>query len=411
MAGRRVVVTGRGCVSGLGQGVAATWAALAAGRGAIRQVRREASDDPAHAYEGPAAAIDALDPAPLAERFGPRPFAGLDPATAYALAATHEALTEAGLVGHPVLEADTAVIYGTGAGGVSTVEEGYLRLFHKRAANVHPTTIPRQMPSAAASHLSMAFGIRGPVFGLTSACASSAHALAEGLHRIRSGRSQVVVAGGAEACLTYGSWTGWTALKAMAPDTCRPFSLGRQGMVLGEGAATLVLESEEHARARGAAVFGELAGEGASSDAHHITAPSGDGAVRAIRLAHADAGLPIDTPLLYSAHGTGTLLNDAVEAKALREVYGAALDESLVIATKSAHGHLIGAGGALEFLVGLLALERGLAPHVLNGLGQDPVCDAPVAWVATPIAYEALVSASFAFGGLNAVLIGRATRN
>ncbi len=323
-------------------------------------------------------------------------------------------MEEAGLVGpqafaHPALAQDTAVIYGSGAGGVTTLEEGYVRLLHGRRGTVHPTAIPRQMLSAPAGELSMRFGIRGPVMALASACASSAHAIGEGLHRIRAGRSKVVVAGGAEACITYGSWAGWQALRAMAPDTCRPFSTERRGMVLGEGAATLVLEDLEHALARGAPLLGEVSGEGATSDAHHITAPSGEGAERAIRLAHADAGVPLDTPVLYSAHGTGTVLNDRTEAAALRAVYGGALDGgSLVIATKSAHGHLIGAGGALEFLVGLLALEHGLAPAVLNAVAPDPECPVPVAWTPTPIALDTLVSASFAFGGLNSVLIGRA---
>ena len=368
---------------------------------------RRAADDPAHAYEGPAAFIEALDPAPLA-RFGPKPFAGLDPLAAYALAATTEALDEAGLADHPVLVHDTAVIYGSGAGGVTTLEEGYVRLLHGRRGAVHPTTIPRQMLSAPASELSMRFGIRGPVLALASACSSSAHAIGEALHRVRAGRSKVVVAGGAEACITYGSWAGWQALKAMAPDTCRPFSLERMGMVLGEGAATLVLEDLEHALDRGATLLGEVLGEGATSDAHHITAPSGEGAERAIRLAHADADLPLDAPVLYSAHGTGTVLNDHTEAAALRAVYGDALDVSLVIATKSAHGHLIGAGGALEFLIGLLALEQGLAPAVLNGVAPDPECPVPVAWTPTRLTTDVLVSASFAFGGLNSVLIGRA---
>ena len=373
---------------------------------------RRAADDPAHAYEGPAAFIEALDPAPLAGRFGPKPFAGLDPLTAYALTATAEALEEAGLVGpqfeHEALRHETAVIYGSGAGGVTTLEEGYVRLLHGKRGAVHPTTIPRQMLSAPASELSMRFGIRGPVLALASACSSSAHAIGEGLHRIRSGRSKVVVAGGAEACITYGSWAGWLALKAMAPDTCRPFSVERRGMVLGEGAATLVLEDLDHALARGAPILGEVLGEGATSDAHHITAPSGEGAERAVRLAHADAGLPLEAPVLYSAHGTGTVLNDRTEAAALRAVYGDALDASVVIATKSAHGHLIGAGGALEFLIGLLALEHGLAPPVLNGIAPDRECAVPIAWTPRPIGLDTLVSASFAFGGLNSVLIGRA---
>ncbi len=404
---RRVAVTGLGCVSALGQGVDPSWAELAAGRSGIRTLTRRVADDPELAYTGPAAFIDALDPAPLLSRFGPRPFANLDPLSAYALVATHEALERAGLVDHPVLEARTAIVYGSGSGGNTTLEESYHRLFARRTGSVHPQTVPRQMVSAPASHLSMSYGVRGLAFALASACSSSAHAVAEAMHMIRAGRCDVAIAGGTEAAVTYGSWSAWNALKAMAPDACRPFSRDRRGMVLGEGAATLVLESAAHARARGAEVLGWVDGEGASSDAHHITAPSGEGAAAALRRAHADAGLALDEPVLISAHGTGTPLNDKAEAAALRAVYGGALDRSRVIATKSAHGHLIGAGGALELLLGLEALRRRLAPPVLGWLGPDPECDLPLALEPTPIDHHALVSSSFAFGGLNCVLVAR----
>ncbi len=404
---RRVAVTGWGCVSGLGQGVAPTWEALLAGRGAIRPIARRVLDDPELAYAGPAAPAVDLDPTPLQAKLGPRPLAGLDPHAAFALIATHEALTQAGLVDHPVLEERTAVVYGGGSGGNATTEEGYGRLFVKRSLNVHPQTVPRQMISAPSSVISMSYGLRGTVFSLASACASSAHAVMEAMHMIRAGRAQVAVTGGTEAALTYGSWTAWAALKAMAPDACRPFSIDRKGMVLGEGAATLVLEDWEHARARGAEILAEVTGAAATSDAHHITAPDGRGAARALRLAHEDAGLPLDTPLLISAHGTGTVLNDRTEAAAMREVYGPALDASLVIATKSAHGHLIGAGGALEFIAGLIALREGAAPPTLGWLGPDPECDVPLVLEPREHQAQALVSNAFAFGGLNAVLVGR----
>ena len=403
----RVVVTGWGCVSGLGQGVSPTWSALLEGRGAIRRIERTALGEAGFAYAGPAAPAVELDPASLAAKLGPRPFAGLDAHAALALAAAREALAQAGLIDHPVLETRTAVVYGGGSGGNATLEEGYGRLFHKRVTAVHPQTVPRQMVSAPASVISMSYGVRGVVFTLASACASAAHAVSEAMHMIRAGRADVAVTGGTEAPLTYGSWAAWSALKAMAPDTCRPFSIGRQGMVMGEGAATLVLESEAHARARGAEILAEVSGAGATSDAHHITAPDGRGAVRALKLAHADAGLPLDVPLLISAHGTGTVLNDRTEAAALRSVYGEALDADVVIATKSAHGHLIGAGGALEFLVGLVALREGIAPPVLNYAGPDPECDVPLALEARPHRAQALVSNAFAFGGLNCVLVGR----
>jgi nodulation protein E len=194
----------------------------------------------------------------------------------------------------------------------------------------------------------------------------------------------------------------------VAADTCRPFSRDRQGLALGEGAAVLVLESEEHAAARGATVLGELTGYGASSDAADMTAPDQAGVEMAIRAALADASIASDTPALISTHGTGTKLNDATEAAAMRAVHGSGLAASTVIATKSAHGHLIGGSGALEFVIGIKALAEGLAPPVLNYIGPDPDCgDLPLALEPLPIAHDILISNSFAFGGLNAVLIGR----
>jgi nodulation protein E len=402
-----VAVTGWGCISALGQGVGANWAAAIEGRGGIARIEKRFLDDDGFAWSGPAALCPPPDPAPLLADLGPRPLANLDPHAAFAVVATHEALAQAGLIGHPVLGERTAVVYGSGSGGALAMEEGYGRLLARRGAAVHPLTIPKTMLSAAASHLSMTFGIRGTVFAISSACASGAHAVAEAMWMIRSGRCEAAVCGGTEAAVTFGAWRGWEALKAMAPDTCRPFSRDRQGMVLGEGAATLILEAWDHARARGATILGEILGCGASADAAHLTAPDGEGAARALRLAHADAGVPPGAPVLVSAHGTGTLLNDRTEVQALRAVYGAGLDDGLLIATKSAHGHMIGAGGALELVLGMQALRSGAAPPILNWLGDDPDCAAPLALKPTPIAYDTLVSTSFAFGGLNAVLIAR----
>ena len=229
------------------------------------------------------------------------------------------------------------------------------------------------------------------------------------MYMIRAGRVDVAIVGGAEACLNRGSWTGWQSLGVLAPDTCRPFSRDRQGMVLGEGAAMLVLESEDHAQARGATVLGRLAGYGASSDAGQMTAPDAAGMAAALRAAHQDAGVALDGPLLVSAHGTGTTLNDVTEAAALRAIYGDWLDRHCVIATKSAHGHMIGAGGAMEFLLGMKALHDGFAPPTLGHLGPDPECEVPLAIGGQDFIGDALVSNSFAFGGLNAVLIGTRT--
>jgi nodulation protein E len=401
----RVAVTGMGCVSGLGQGIAETWARASRGDGAITPFALPRGEE--SRMTGPAAPIGRLDEAVLDAHFDRRAVSHLDPLARFTVIAATEAMEAAGLIGDPVLDTRTAILIGCGSGGNETFEGAYRRLYERGQAKVHPQTIPTAMISAPASQLAMLFGIHGPAMTIASACASSAHALGEAMHMIRAGRAEVAIAGGAEACLTLGSWVAWSSLGALASDSCRPFSIDRQGLVLGEGAAVLVLEAWDRAVARGAAIHGELVGYGATSDAAHITMPDQRGVEAAIRAAHADAGLGIDAPVLISSHGTGTRLNDATEAAALRAVYGKALGDSLVIATKSAHGHLIGGSGALEFLLGLKALTAGTAPPILNHLGQDPACDVPLALSATPISYDHLVSNSFAFGGLNAVLIGR----
>jgi nodulation protein E len=408
MSTARVAVTGLGCVSGLGQGVAASWARLAIGEGGVRPLTRRFRDDERFTVEGPAAAIEALDGAAVEAHAGRRVLSQMDPVAAFAAVASHEALADAGLLDQPALLADAAIVYGSASGGNQTIEEAYGRVFLKLAPNIHPLTIPKYMGSASVSQLSMLFGIKGLAFATSSACASSAHAIGEAMHMIRAGRARIVLAGGSDASISYGSWLGWKGLQAMSSTACRPFSAGRDGMVLGEGAASLVLEDLDHARARGATIYAEVVGAGASSDAFHLTQPDGEGAVRAMRAAHADAGLALDAPSLISTHGTGTPLNDKTEAEAIRRVYGAGLGRHRVIASKSAHGHLLGGAGAIEFLIGVLALREGLAPPVLNYLGPDPDCDLPLALGAPQgLEAEALVSNSFAFGGLNSVLIAR----
>ncbi len=397
-----------GAVSGLGQGVQATWDAAIAGKSGIRPMSRLFQNDPRYPYEGIAAYVEALDTKPVEARFGPRALAHLDPVSVFSVVASVEAMEQAGLIGHPALSDRTVILYGVGSGGNTTIEEAYHRLFDKKAPTVHPLTVPKYMASAAPSQLSIMFGVRGLTYTIASACSSSAHAISEGMHMIRAGRADVAIVGGAEATITYGGWLAWKAVRAMSSTACRPFSIGRDGMVLGEGAATLVLEDWDHAQARGATILGEVAGSGASSDAFHITQPQGDGAVSAMRAALADAGVELQTPVLVSAHGTGTELNDKTETAALREVYGVGMDRNLVIATKSQHGHLFGGAGAIEFILGVLAIQRRIAPPVLNYLGPDPECDVPLALgEARAIDFEVLVSNSFAFGGLNSVLVAR----
>jgi len=405
---RTVVATGFGCVSGLGIGVAETWRRAVAGEGAIRRLRRNPpAGHPARGIDGPAAWIEPGASREALAGEDLRRLGQLDLLSQHALAATAEAVDAAGLRDHPSLSSRTAIVLGCGSGGNATVDAAYERLYGRGLGKVHPQTIPSSMISAPASHMAMMLGIHGPTFVIASACASSAHALGEAMHMIRSGRVDVAIAGGAEACLNLGSWVGWKSLGVVADDTCRPFSKDRTGMVLGEGAAIVVLESEEHAFSRGAPILGELAGYGMSSDAADMTAPDQAGIEAAIHAAHADAGVALDAPALISTHGTGTRVNDPAEAAAMHAVYSDAIMRNIAIATKSAHGHLIGATAALEFIIGMKALAEGIAPPVLNHLGPDPECELPLALAATPIDLEVLVSNSFAFGGLNAVLVGR----
>src|SRR5665213_1139668 len=330
-------------------------------------------------FEGVTTVQQLVDIIAVKANAGRKVTAQLDPVAAFAVVATHEALTDAGLIAEPATLAQAFIVYGGASGGNTTMEEGYVRILLKGQSSVHPLTIPKTMSSAAVSQLSMIFGIKGVAFAISSACSSSAHAIAEAAYMIRAGRTKVALAGGCDASLNYGSWYSWLALQAMAPDACRPFSIDRKGMVLGEGAATLVLEDLDHARARGATIYAEIIGCGGSSDAGHLTAPSAEGAGAAVRAAYAEAGIPTDTPVLVSAHGTGTPLNDKTETEVMRGILTGGLDRHRVIATKSAHGHLLGAGGAIEFLVGVLALREGVAPPILGYLGPDPECELPLA--------------------------------
>jgi nodulation protein E len=396
-----------GCVSGLGGNVREAWQNARAGVCGISRNAIEAENQPQLVFGGPVAAVAARKFETLVERFGHRAVNSVDRFSNLAALATLEALSDASLLERkPEIEA-AAIVYGSASGGNSSIEAGYQRLFDARASSVHPLTIPRYMSSAPTSHLSMLFGVKGLCFSVASACSSSAHAIGEGMHLIRSGRAQIVIVGGSDASLTYGSLHAWRALGAVSTDACRPFSLGRNGTIIGEGAATLVLEEAESAARRGATIYAEVAGYGASSDAAHITKPDVQGAVRAIRAAHSDAQLPTTLPLLISAHGTGTTLNDSCEAAALNAVYGEALQRCSVIATKSAHGHMLGASGAMEFILAVLALRQRISPPVLGFLGKDPECDLPLALTAAAIDYQAAISTSLAFGGLNCVLIAR----
>jgi nodulation protein E len=405
---RRIVVTGLGAVSGLGLRVAENWAAARAGAGAIAPHDFDPGPNGPPPHRTPAALIAGDLLGHLESVLGRRVGASLDPFALMALASAHEALAQAGLLGHAVLDQRTALILGHGFAGIHTLEASYERFYGQKAARLHPLTVPKVMVSAPVSATAMEFKIRGPVFAISSACASSGHAIAQGAGFIASGQCDVAVVGGSEAIATPGCLRGWEGLSAMSPTTCRPFSAGRDGMAIGEGGAVIVLESLDHAQARGAAILAEFSGAGLSSDAFHWTQPSLDGAVSAMGQACAAAELGAAETVLISAHGTGTLLNDRNEAAAIHAVFGGAAKRHPVIATKSAHGHLIGAAAALQGVIGLMALREGRAPPILGWRGPDPDCDLNlVLEPSQPVAADALLLNAFAFGGLNAALVFR----
>jgi nodulation protein E len=261
------------------------------------------------------------------------------------------------------------------------------------------------MANGAASAISVRFGLSGPVLNFSTACSSANHAIGMAAGMIRSSQVDLAIAGGSESLMAWGFLKSWDVLRVMAPDTCRPFSKDRRGLVLGEGAAMLILEPLDAARARGARVYAEIAGFGMTSDAHHLTMPSVDGPARAMAAALADAGLAPEQIGYINAHGTGTQANDPTETKAIRQVLGAHADRLPVSSTKSMHGHALGAAGALEAAASILAMDRGILPPTVNYTEADPECDLDyVTEGARPAAVECCLSNSFAFGGLNAVL-------
>jgi nodulation protein E len=273
---------------------------------------------------------------------------------------------------------------------------------------VNPFTIPRTMENAAASRISLETGVVGPTYTISTACSSSSHAIGQAFWMVRSGAASMAISGGSEAVFGLGFLKAWEAMRVVSPDTCRPFSKDRRGLILGEGAAMMVLEPLDAARARGATVLGEIVGFGMSSDAFHITQPSHDGAARAMRSALTDAGIHPDAIGYINAHGTATLANDATETAAIRQVFGAHADRLAVSSTKSMHGHTLGAAGAVEAVATILALHHGILPPTANFTETDPACDLDVIPnTARPASTEFALSNSFAFGGLNAVLVFR----
>jgi nodulation protein E len=396
----RVVITGIGVVSPVGCGLNEFWSALVDGRSGIRAIE----NIPTQRLNTRIAA-QVLDFDPNAY-FEPKRANQLDRFSQFAVVAARAAVRDAGLDLDEELALQAATVIGTGAGGHITIDDSYFKLYAENAPKLHPLTIPRMMVNAAASQISMDLGLKGPTFTTATACASGTHAIGQAFQMVRSGQAPVAIAGGAEACLTVGTLKAWEALRILSNDTCRPFSKNRSGLVLGEGAAILVLETRERAVARGAPIYAELQGFGMSADAVDLISPDPDGAARAIRSALLDARINAEDVDYVNAHGTGTTLNDRTETKALRSVFGKHADKLAVSSNKGVLAHGLGCAGALEAAATALALHSQIAPPTANFEEKDPECDLDVVPnVARQIPIRSAISNSFAFGGLNAVLV------
>jgi len=398
----RVVVTGWGAVSPIGNDAAAYWSGLARAQSGLGAPTLAPVDQ---LVQKVVAEVKGFDPL---KHFDDRQLAFMDRVAQLGVVAAREAIAQSGLTFADGLAERTATIIGTAVGGQTTQDENYRKLYKEGARRLPPFAIPRLMVNAASSQISMHCGLKGPAFTVASACASGTHAVGLAFHMVRSGAVACAVAGGAEASIAFGPLKVWEAMRIMAPDACRPFSIGRKGMVLGEGAAILVLEPRESAQARGADILGEIVGFGMSADAKDITNPDEGGMARAIEAALADARLAPDAIQYVNAHGTGTAANDETETRALKRVFGAHAQKLAISSTKSMIGHSLGGSGALELVATLLGMRESVAPPTIGYLGPDPACDLDyVPNAARPMRIDAALSNSFAFGGLNAVLAVR----
>ena len=399
---RRVAVTGIGVIAAPGSTRAAFWESLSNGQSAIRPmtlVPEGALRFPNAAEVRDYRASDYMDEkeADLLDRFAQ-----------FALIAAREAVAGSALSITPDLRARMAIVTGTSTGGQTSEDREFHSLYSEGATRIHPLTIARTMSNAGASRIAREYGIVGPSYTVSTACASASHAIGQAFWMVRNGVVDAAIAGGSEAPFSLGFLKAWEAMRIVAPDTCRPFSRDRKGLILGEGAAMLLMEPLEHAQARGAKIWGEIAGFGMSSDAYHLTQPLAEGAARAMRSALEDAGAGPEVIGYINAHGTGTLANDVTETQAIRQVFGAHSDKLAVSSTKSMHGHALGAAGALEAAATLMALDNGLIPPTANFTEADPDCALDVVPnTARAASVEWALSNSFAFGGLNAVLVFR----
>ena len=404
----KVVITGLGVISPVGNTIDEMWTSIRKG---VSGLGRTTKFDPARVDSKVSGEVKNFD---VSKYVDPKEARRMGLFTQYALAAAKQAWQDAGLADGGADPERVAVMVGNGIGGKEVDEEGYHTLFERGPGRLSPMLIPKLIANEAAGNISIALKAKGAAHTVVTACASGTDALGMALDMIRAGRADVIIAGGTEATITEYCVGGFCSMKALSTkynDTpekaCRPFDAGRDGFVMGEGAAMLILETEAHAKARNARVYAEFAGYGASGDAYHLTAPDPEaaGAVRAIRAALKDAGLGLEDVDYVNAHGTSTPLNDPMETKAIKAVFGEHARRLKVSSTKSMTGHLLGAAGAIEAAICALAIRDGFYPPTINNENPDPECDldvVPNKGVQGPI--RAAISTSLGFGGHNGVI-------
>ncbi|HTZ74815.1 MAG TPA: beta-ketoacyl-[acyl-carrier-protein] synthase family protein [Candidatus Aquilonibacter sp.] len=404
MSRRRVVITGLGIISPLGLTLEENWKNLSEGRSAIGPIQSvDFTRAPMRFQNG--AEVRGYDPL---KHFEGGKEAYIDRFAQFSVVAAREALRDSGLELTPALKEQGAIVCGSAVGGQSAIEAGFEDLWVSDRGRVHPLTIPKTMANAGASHISMDLGLSGPAYTVSTACSSANHAIGQAFRLVRDGAAEVAMTGGSEAMFTIGMLKAWEAMRVIAPDTCRPFSKDRRGMILGEGGAMMVLEPLEAAQARGAKIYAEICGFGMTSDAHHLTQPAVHGPSRAMKAALREAGLAPEEIGYINAHGTGTPGNDPVETAAIHDVFGTYAQKVAVSSTKSMHGHALGAAGAIEAVATIMAMKHGILPPTANFTVADPECD--LDYIPNEPRKQqvgAALSNSFAFGGLNAVVAFR----
>lgn len=396
---KRVAITGIGVVSALGNNAADFWASLSAGRSGIDKITK--TDASTLRFQN-AAEVKNFN---ASAHFDDKALLWLDPFSQYGIVAAREAIRDSGIEFTDALRDKSGVITGSCLGGKMTEDELFHKLYAEGKQRHQPVAIPRAMSNAAASHIAMEFGLTGATFTTSTACSSANHAIGQAFWLVRQGTLDAAIAGGSEAPICFGHLKAWESMRVVSPDTCRPFSKNRSGMILGEGGAMFVLETLESAKARGAKIYAEIVGCGMSADAHHLTMPLVAGAAKAMRLALEDGKLKPEQIGYINAHGTATQANDPMETAAIRLVFGEHADKLAVSSTKSMHGHTLGAAGAIEMAATVLGMHHNLLPPTANFNEKDSECDLDVIPnKARPAEIEAAISNSFAFGGLNAVL-------